>query len=464
MASRVVKGPRGLGIPGSDGVQHAAARRRGGAVACRRIRENAAYASGARKEGRGGEESCSWDEHLDAAEASSWTPRSPPAKAASALRKGLALSLVSLAVGSRALGARAVAAPTVGVADVARAGDGAEKLAKGPAAAAETNLRGGYDSDTDLDFDDDEDFGDMDEADLTELRQIGQELDSKAAASSSSSSGSSGSTSSGSKSQGGPPAEAEDTDAILAKLSDMSDPSRRTDPYPWEGVNTKWMTDAEISMVLPPDQRDGRQYLLEVKRDEVTGEEISGTLELDLQKGGKIGESPQSPAPPRWQASASSPRSPPPPTILFASMTDPHLLSVSLCFCFQSDPTCHRRQGLAEEVQGQAPGADGLQAGQAEGHDLLAVLDPGGGEPGSEGALLVRQEKRFRHDKTNRSGRTAHGDGGPPPRPQAHGSPHGARSLRSGAQRSQRGRGLSPGHHENRDSGIGGPGPLLLLQ
>ena len=48
------------------------------------------------------------------------------------------------------------------------------------------------------------------------------------------------------------------------------------------------MTDPTASVVLAPDARDGHEYLLEVKRDEITGEEISGTLELDLQKGGKV--------------------------------------------------------------------------------------------------------------------------------------------------------------------------------
>ena len=79
-------------------------------------------------------------------------------------------------------------------------------------------------------------------------------------------------------------------DEILAELRDASDPSRRTDPYPWEGLNTKWMTDPSVSVVLPPDDRDGHQYLLEVKRDEMTGEELRGTLDLELKKtkGGKV--------------------------------------------------------------------------------------------------------------------------------------------------------------------------------
>ena len=137
---------------------------------------------------------------------------------------------------------------------------------------ASDSMRGGYESDLEMD---DEDF-DIDDLEMSELRQIGEELDSKAAASSKEGQSSDGA------------GQDEDEDDILAKLADMSDPSRRTDPYPWEGVNTKWMTDPSISVVLPPEQRDGQKYMLEVKRDYMTGEEISGTLELDLQKGGKV--------------------------------------------------------------------------------------------------------------------------------------------------------------------------------
>ncbi|QDZ24957.1 P-loop-containing nucleoside triphosphate hydrolase [Chloropicon primus] len=179
------------------------------------------------------------------------------------LKRGLALSVVTLAVGSRAAGAKGVA----------------PQPSRSEAVTEVRNvaMRGGYDSDlSDIDLDDGEDF-DLDEADLSELRQIGQELENDASPAGAKGGGDAAASDKG-----------EDDDAILAQLTDMSDPSRRKDPYPWEGVNTKWMQNKDVSVVLPPEDRDGRQYLLEVKRDEITGEELSGTLELDMQKGGKI--------------------------------------------------------------------------------------------------------------------------------------------------------------------------------
>ena len=284
MCAMAVTVPRALSARGKAGAPR---KRAGCAVSCRakpgRTREVAGRTSG--------QESCSAregpatsavgvevveQEAKRTAQSSSRQSGPTDSNASTILRplaKGLALSVVTLAVGSR------VARATDGL---PRAADAIAEVRLAPetcstcstAAERELTLRGGY-SDTDfsdLDLSGDEDF----EVSDSELRQIGQELESDAA-------GGGGWDGAGSEAE-----VEEDEDEILAKLSDMSDPSRRTDPYPWEGTNTKWMNDKDVSVVLPPDERDGRKYLLEVKRDELTGEEISGTLELDLQKGGKI--------------------------------------------------------------------------------------------------------------------------------------------------------------------------------